>query len=70
MKLREKVVVEGLPYIWSTNLDDDGIREFFELHADQIREPDPPIQKSSEDKLVINIPIRLGFLDFREGVCL
>jgi hypothetical protein len=73
MNLREKVIVDGIPYIWSTNLDDDGIREFFDLYADRIRESEPPKERpeenSRERKIVFQIKCRLAFLDFRDGVC-
>jgi hypothetical protein len=74
MNLREKVIIDGVPFIWSTNLDDDGIREFFDLYADRIRESDQPKEKleenSRERKIVFQIKCRLAFLDFRDGVCL
>ena len=70
MNLREKVIVDGLPYVWSTNLHDDGVRQFYKLHADQIREPDPPAQDPAAGRIVIHIPIRFAFLEFREGTCL
>lgn len=73
MNLREKIVVVGVPYIWSTNLDDDSIRDFFELYADRIREADSPIAKPEgnpgERKTVFHIKCRMGFLDFRDGAC-
>lgn len=73
MIVREKVIVDGIPYIWFTNLDDDGIREFFDLYADRIRESEPPKElseeKSRERKVVFHIKCRMGFLDFRDGVC-
>ena len=31
MPLRENVVVEGIPFIWHTNLDDEGIRALYRL---------------------------------------
>ena len=70
MNLREKVVVEGLPYVWSTNLTDDDVREFYELYANQIREPDPPEETPTKGKVVFRIPCRVAFLEFRDGVCL
>jgi len=73
MNLREKVIVDGIPFIWSTNLDDEGIREFYELYADRIREPVSPEESkenSSKRKLAIRIQLRLAFLKFRDGVCL
>ena len=73
MIVREKVIVDGIPYIWFTNLDDDGIREFFNLYADRIRESEPskvkPEGNSRERKVVFQIKCRLAFLNFRDGVC-
>lgn len=73
MNLREKVIVDGIPYIWSTNLDDEGIRDFFNLYVNRIRESEPPKEKpeenSGERKVVFQIKCRMAFLNFRDGVC-
>jgi hypothetical protein len=73
MNLREKVIVDGIPYIWFTNLDDDGIREFFDIYAGRIQKSEPPKEapeeKSRERKVVFQIKCRMSFFDFRDGVC-
>lgn len=70
VEIRKKVVVNDVPYTWSTNLDDDGIREFHSLFALRIREPDPPLGKLGEKRPTIRIPFRMAFLEFRDGRCL
>jgi len=65
MKLREKVVVEGLPFIWSTNLSDDGLREFYELFAERITELCPSGADHGERKLIAS----WSYFKFRDGVC-
>lgn len=73
MNLREKVIVDDIPCIWFTNLDDDGIREFFDLYAGRIQKSEPPKEapeeKSRERKVVFQIKCRMSFFDFRDGVC-
>ena len=44
--------------------------EFYELYANQIREPAPPQEPPTKGKVVIRIPCRVAFLEFRDGVCL
>ncbi len=66
MTLRQKVVVEGLPFIWSTNLSDDGLREFYELFGERISELCP----SGEDRGAQKLIGSWSYFRFRDGVCL
>jgi hypothetical protein len=66
MNFREKVVVPGVPFIWSTNLSDGEVREFYAKHSDLIQEPEPP---SEAEPGVIRMSLRFAFLDFLDGVC-
>jgi hypothetical protein len=59
------MIVDGLPFVWSTNLCDEEIREFYKRYSGHIQESDPPTEPG-----VIHIPLRFGFLEFLEGVCL
>ncbi len=69
MELREKVTVDGIPFVWNTNLDNDGIREFYELYVNRIRESESLNENTNKQKLVINIQLRYAFLKFRDGIC-
>jgi hypothetical protein len=66
MFLRDNVTLSGIPYRWCTNLDDDGIREFYFRYADDIKLRPPP---ESESPYMIWIPLRLNYYQFREGFC-
>lgn len=67
MNVREKVRVHDLPFTWSSNLDDDGLRKFYQQHRERIIEKALPAEQPSG---VIHIPLRMAFLEFRGGVCL
>jgi len=67
MNVRERVTIDGLPFTWSTNLDDDDLRGFYHRYSDRIREPFPPAESSPR---TIRIPFAMDFLEFLEGVCL
>ncbi len=58
MNIRNKVVVAGIPFTWSTNLSDDELREFYYLYAEEIKKP------------VAAFSLRLNFLEFLDGICL
>jgi hypothetical protein len=66
MKLRDNVKVEGVPFVWSTNLRDEEIRQFYILHQERLNEQVSPRDPSSS---TIVIPLRMGFLEFRDGFC-
>ncbi len=67
MNVRERIAVAGLPFIWSTNLDDDALREFYQVYGQRIHESEAPTEQVPG---IISIPLRMAFLEFREGVCL
>jgi hypothetical protein len=60
MDIRKKTRVEGTPFVWSTNLSDDDVREFYSVYSERIREQDPEPQAQEG---VIHIPLRFGFLE-------
>jgi hypothetical protein len=67
MFLRDNVTLSGIPYRWSTNLDDDGIREFYFRYADDIK-----LKTSTGIRVTVNdldIPLRLDYYEFRQGFC-
>ena len=66
MVLCTRVVVEGIPFEWSTNLDESGIREFYGKYSDEIEE-----KQVSQDAFpsVIRISLRFGFFDLKAGFC-
>ncbi len=66
MDKREDITIEGLPFNWTTNLTDDEVREFHGLYGFRIAEPKCPPDTSK----AIVIPLRIGFLPFRDGFCL
>ena len=67
MNVRERVLVDGLPFTWCTNLDDEALRDFYRRYADRIQEPEPSADASSR---TIRLPFRMAFLEFLDGVCL
>lgn len=66
MILRKEVSADGVPYLWETNLDDSGIKEFYRRYSDDIKEE--PVTKPASP-YVIRIPLRFGLYDFRDGFC-
>lgn len=66
MTLRKQVSVQGLPYRWTTNLNDADIREFHAIYSEIIKEPLEAIDDKSS---TIVIRFRLDFLSFSDGFC-
>jgi hypothetical protein len=66
MDTRKDVNVPGIPFRWTTNLNDEEIRLFYSRYAEQIKEP---IQSAPVRKGQFIIPIRMGFLNFLDGYC-
>lgn len=70
MEIREKVVIDGIPYVWFTNLTDEGVLEFYVLYSDKIRKSEQPEKSLGRGKFVFRIDCRFGFFDFRDGACM
>jgi len=70
MEIREDVVVDGIPYSWFTNLNEEGIREFYDLYADKIRKTEQPEKSSENGRVVFRIDCRFSFFNFRDGACM
>ena len=66
MDTRKDIRIEGLPFIWTTNLRDDEVREFHDLYGTRIAERNSPANTSKK----IVIPLRIGFFPFSDGFCL
>ena len=66
LNLREQVTVDGVPFVWSTNLSDEEVREFYNRYSGQIGESKPPVEEPG----VIHIPLRFAFLEILDGICL
>ena len=66
MNIRNKVVVAGIPFTWSTNLSDDELREFYFLYADKI---DKPVTPPKLSPIEMRIDVRFDFLEFLNGIC-
>ena len=67
MDIRKKVQIRGLKGTWTTNLTDEDLLEFLELHsqkdlADQVR--------AEVSGMSLGIKISMDMLPFRDGTCL
>jgi hypothetical protein len=56
--------------IWFTNLNEEGIREFYDLYADKIRKTEQPEKSSENGRVVFRIDCRFSFFNFRDGACM
>ena len=68
MKLRKDIVLEGIPFVWTTNLSDEDIREFYAIVGD-----DPDLDASgAKATRGASFTLRLYHkaIEFKEGYCL